>query len=252
MCITRVMFAACIASLALTHPADAQPVFKVGTSVAGFGWPNAKTNAVEGYAVDTLDAIARISGLQIEIVSFASFADVLPALVSKKIDISATSTAVTPERRAMGLDFSQPYAVWTECLVVLKSDLGEYKSLDDLKGEVVGTGNGTTYLSGLRARTGFKEVKNYPTFDEGMAALSKGEVKAYLTPAPQMAVLHRNGQYLDYRVVATYVPNFPSIGGIGVRKGETELLDKINTGLARLKEDGTLKGIAAKWNMLVP
>jgi polar amino acid transport system substrate-binding protein len=252
MSLHRLVFAAVVASCSLVAPASAQQVLKVGTSVAGFGWPDTKTGVVQGYAVDVITAIAESAGLQIQIVPFASFADVLPALVAKQIDISATSTAITPERRAMGIDFSLPYASWTECLVVLKSDTRAYKSVDEFQGGVVAAGNGTTYLAGLRAKTGFKDVKGYATFEEGMQALSSGEVDAYLTTAPQMALFHRSGQYLDYRVVETYVPAYPSIGGIGVRKGETELLDKINVGLTKMKSDGSLSVIAVKWNLLAP
>jgi polar amino acid transport system substrate-binding protein len=252
MSLLRLASALVVASLTLIAPASAQQVLKVGTAVAGFGFPDAKTGAVQGYSVDVMTAIAKDSGLQIQIVPFASFGDVLPALLAKQIDISATATTITPERRAMGVDFSLPYAIWTDCLVVLKSDTKPYKSMDEFKGEVVSAGNGTNYLDGLRAKTGFKEVKAYPSTVEALQAMSKGEVKAYITNTVQMAYFQKGGQYLDYRVVETYVPTYPSIGGIAVRKGETELLNKINAGLTKMKGDGSLKAIAAKWNMLLP
>ena len=97
---------------------------------------------------------------------FSSFGDVLSALLAKQIDISATATAITPEHRAMGIDFSSPYAVWTECLVVRGSDARQYKSAEEFAGEIVAAPNGTIYLAGLKAKTGFKEVKGYATLDD--------------------------------------------------------------------------------------
>ena len=37
--------------------------------------------------------------------------------------------------------------------------------------------------------------------------------------------------------------------GIGVRKGDTELLAKINTSLAKLKANGTVEKILDKWGL---
>jgi len=37
--------------------------------------------------------------------------------------------------------------------------------------------------------------------------------------------------------------------GIGVRKGDAELLGKINTSLAKLKANGTVEKILAKWGL---
>ena len=65
-------------------------------------------------------------------------------------------------------------------------------------------------------------------------------------------LFQKKGQYLDVRVVETDVPAYRSIGGIGVRKGETELLGKINAGLMKMKNDGSLLVIAPKWSLLVP
>ncbi|HEY7297472.1 MAG TPA: ABC transporter substrate-binding protein [Xanthobacteraceae bacterium] len=232
--------------------AHSQQVYKVGTGVVPFGFSDPKTNSTQGYSVDIMNGISRDAGFQVQFTGFASFGQILPALVSKQIDIDASSTTITPERKAMGADFSDVYAIWTECLVVARNDSTQYKSLDDLKGQVMGAGVGTIYLDDLKAKGGFKDVKAFATLEAATNALKSGEIKAYLTNAAQMTYLQRQGQYQDVLVVRSYVPVYHSSGGIAVRRGETELLNKINASLRKLKANGTVKTLADKWGIVPP
>ena len=240
------------ACLALVAPASGQQVLKVGTGVAPFGFVDAKTNTPAGFSVEVMTAIAKDQGMQIQFVVMPVFGEMLPALVAKQIDINATSTTITPERRAMGVEFSEPYARWTEGLIVAKADQTPYKLVDELKGEVVAASVGTIYLAGLKSKTGFKEVRTIANAAQAVLAIGKNEIRGYLTASPLLAHMHKAGQLDDVRLVDTYVPAYPSIGGIAVRKEDTELLGKINAGLAKLKADGTLKAIADKWAILLP
>jgi polar amino acid transport system substrate-binding protein len=199
-----------------------------------------------------MNAVAKESGLRVDFTVFSSFGDILPALVAKRIDIDATSTTVTPERKAMGVEFSDIYAIWTEALVVARSDQTAYRSVDELRGQAVAAGVGTIYLDGIKAKGIFKETKALPTIDDAVAAINKGEIKGYLTNAAQISYLQKQGQYADVRVVASYVPVYMSAGGIAVRRGETDLLNKINAALAKLKADGTLKTLGGKWGIAPP
>jgi polar amino acid transport system substrate-binding protein len=241
-----------VATLFVVELAHSQQVYKVGTGVVPFGFTDPKTNSTQGYSVDVMNAIARDAGFQVQFTAFASFGQILPALVSKQVDIDATSTAITPEQKAMGVDFSDVYAIWTECLVVARNDSTQYKSLDDLKGQVMAAGIGTIYLDGLKAKGTFKDVKALPTVDAAVNAIKSGEVKAYLTNAAQMTYLQKQGQYQDVLVVGSYVPVYRSSGGIAVRRGDTDLLNKINASLGKLKANGTLKTLADKWGIVPP
>ena len=113
-------------------------------------------------------------------------------------------------------------------------------------------GVGTIYLDGLKAKGIFKDVKAFPTVDDAVKAIKSGEVKGYLTNAAQMTYLQKQGQYQDVLVVGGYIPVYPSSGGIAVRRGETDLLNRINTSLGKLKANGTLKTLGDKWGIVPP
>ena len=49
------------------------------------------------------------------------------------------------------------------------------------------------------------------------------------------------------RLVKGYKPMIVGSVGIGVRKSDQELLKRINASLAKLKADGAVKKILAKW-----
>jgi len=51
------------------------------------------------------------------------------------------------------------------------------------------------------------------------------------------------------RLVKSFKPTVVGSVGIGVRKSDDELLKKINTSLAKLKADGTVGKILAKWGL---
>ena len=84
-----------------------------------------------------------------------TFADLIPALASDRIDIIATEMAITPAR-ADQVDFSIPvYFAPREALVVLASDKTDYRSLADIKDLSVGVQNGSIQLALLQKIGGF-------------------------------------------------------------------------------------------------
>lgn len=240
------------ALVGLAGPAESQQKLLVGTAVAPFGFTDAKTGQPAGFSVDVMNAIAKDQGLTLEFEVMPAFASLLPALVAKQIDIGAASTAITQERRAMGIEFSRPYSRNTEAMLVAAADAGAYRSVDDLKGEVVGVAAGSIYLAGLKTKTGFKEVRPFTDTAEAVLAVAKGEIKGFLTARPLVVHLQSQGQLQGVRIVETYQPEYPSIGGIAVRKEDTDLLAKIDAGLAKMLADGSLKTIANRWAMTLP
>ena len=77
----------------------------------------------------------------------------------------------------------------------------------------------------------------------------QGRLQAGFADYPIAAYNVQQGNFPDARVVKTYKPTMAGSVGIGVRKGEAELLKKINTALAAMEADGTIKTILAKWGL---
>src|SRR5690606_38808187 len=139
------------------HASDT--TYKVGASPTGnpFNFLDIKTNKMDGVMVDLINAISKDAGFTPPVEPIA-FRALIPALTSKKIDLISTSMMVT-EERAKVVDFTSPVFPYAEGLIVPISDNNNYKTLDDMKGMVVGIQEGTRYLDVLSAEGDFAEVK---------------------------------------------------------------------------------------------
>jgi len=203
--------------------------------------------ALSGIAVDLMNAIAKDAGLQVKY-EVMTLADLIPALSSGKIDLIATNLSISTERKQQ-VDFSNPFAYGLpEVVVVLASDPTAYRTLADLKGLPVGTSTGSIQLALLQKTGGFSEIKVYDTDKDAWAAVASGAVKAAVTAGTTTMYAAKQGQLTNLRIVSSYQsPSATPQMGIAVKKGNSELLGKMNNSLARLQADGTVKAIFSKY-----
>jgi polar amino acid transport system substrate-binding protein len=244
-----VQFACLALLLAAGLPASAQQVLKVGSTPTGvpFTFLDTKTNQIQGVMVDLITEVGKDAGFAVEIEPM-QFSALIASLTSSKIDIIAAAMFITPPRKEV-IDFSDPIYTYGEGLVVPKSDTKEYKNQQDLKGEVVGAQVGTAFVDALKKSGLFADVKAYDTIPDILRDVNTGRLKAGFADYPILAYNLKQGGFPDARVVESYVPTVIGSVGIGVRKGDAELLGKINTSLAKLKANGTVDKILAKWGL---
>ena len=244
-----VQFACLALSLAAGWPASAQQVLKVGSTPTGvpFTFLDTKTNQIQGVMVDLITEVGKDAGFAVEIEPM-QFSALIASLTSSKIDIIAAAMFITPPRKEV-IDFSDPIYTYGEGLVVPKSDTKDYKSQQDLKGEVVGAQVGTVYVEPLKKTGLFADVKIYDTIPDLMRDVNTGRLKAGFADYPILAYNLKQGGFPDARLVDSYMPTVIGSVGIGVRKGDAELLGKINSSLAKLKANGTVDKILAKWGL---
>jgi len=92
-------------------------------------------------------------------------------------------------------------------------------------------------------------VKIYDTIPAILADVNTGRLKAGFADKPILAYNIKQGLFPEVRLVNSYVATIPGSVGIGVRKSDPDLLARINTSLANLTRDGTVKKILAKWGL---
>ena len=241
-----------VLTLAFTAGTAAAATLKIGvTSSVPYGFVDPAGSPPQGYSVDLTNGIARDAGLDIEVVYFPAFGEVIPALLDKSIDVAATNMFATEARKAMGIDFSDAVAKATDAMLVNRSDGQAYRSFDDLKGEVVGTIAGSVYEGDLEKSGRFKEVRVYRTSEDLFKAISGGEVKAGESAADLSRFLVAKGAFPDVVLAEGYSPAYSGTVHFGVRKGDP-VLAPINTSLAKLRADGTVAALAKKWGVVPP
>ncbi|HEY0910841.1 MAG TPA: ABC transporter substrate-binding protein [Bradyrhizobium sp.] len=242
--------AAIVAALAFAAmPASAQQVLKVGSTPTGipFTFLDTKTNSIQGIMVDLITEVGKDAGFQVEIEPM-QFSALIASLTSNKIDIIAAAMFVTAARKEV-IDFSDPFYTYGEGLLVPKTDTRDYTKQEDLKGEVVGAQVGTAFVDALKKSGLFGEVKAYDTIPDILRDVNFGRLKAGFGDYPILAYNLKQGGFADVRLVESYKPSVVGSVGIGVRKGDSALLAKINTSLAKLKANGTVDKILDKWGL---
>ncbi len=246
----RLIRPAAFAALAtLATAALAQPVLKVGSTPTGvpFTFMDTKTQTIQGAMVDLITAIGEDQGFKVQ-VEATPFAALIPSLTSKKIDIISAAMLITPARQEV-IDFSNPVFPYPEGLMVKADDNTVYRSLDDLKGQVVGAQVGTVYVDFLKKNGNFAEVKTYDSIADIIRDVGLGRLKAGFGDGPIVRYQLSQRKDAGVKVSETYQPKMDGSVGIGVRKGEAELMAKINAGLAKMKQNGKLDEILKKWNL---
>lgn len=225
------------------------PTYNVGSTPTGipFTFLDVKTNTIQGAMVDLITAIGDDAGFKVN-VQATPFSALIPSLTSNKIDIIAAAMLITGPRKEV-IAFSDPVFPYPEGMVVAVDDNTPYKSLADLKGQVVGAQVGTVYVDFLKANGEFAEVKVYDSLADILRDVSLGRIKAGFGDAPILKYQLAQNSGLHAKLVSTYQPRMAGSVGIGVRKSDTELLRQINTSLAKLKANGSLDKILAKWNL---
>src|SRR5262249_52374911 len=191
--------------------------------------------------------VGKDAGLNVQIEPM-QFSTLIPSLTSNKIDIIAAATFITAPRKE-AIDFSDPIYTYAEGLAVPKADTTAYASPEALKGEVVGAQVGTAFVDALKKSGLFSEVKASDTIPDILRDVNTGRLKAGFADYPILAYNLKQGGFPEVRIVETYKPATVGSVGIGVRKGDTELLAKINASLAKLKANATVNKILDKWGL---
>lgn len=176
----------------------------------------------------------------------AAFDAMWGELDTARADVVANCTAVKPER-VEKYNATIPYYGDAQCVIV--NDGSSYKTVDDLKGKVVGCTNGQaaqTIIEDLAAEKGF-EVKLYEDSAVGMNDLMLERIDAYANTTTNVNAFCHNNEEADFRffeenLMANNVAYFLPKTDEG--KELKEELDKV---IQEMLDDGTIAKITEKW-----
>jgi polar amino acid transport system substrate-binding protein len=232
---------------AAAAPAPAGPKTIVFASDATYP-PMQYTNEqkeIVGFEVDVIKAAAEKGGFKAEFKNVA-WDGIFAGLAAGKYDAISSSVSITDERKAT-MDFSEPIMAIEQMLVVGVKE--KATDLAALKGKTIGAQIGTTSYLVVKDVKGFKAIKTYDEVGLAMEDLVKGTIQAVVADSP-VAVEYTSKKHADkIKIAATLKSDKVENIGIAVKKGNKDVLDLVNKGLAAIKADGTLDKIKAKHNM---
>jgi polar amino acid transport system substrate-binding protein len=227
-------------------------VKKNGVLVAGvkdslppFGSVDPNTKEFVGYDIDFVKAIAKKIGVKVEFKPVTS-ANRMPMLMEGRVDLLACTMTKTPDR-AKQIDFSYTYFLTGQKFLTKK---GTVKSLKDLEGKKIGTAKGSTSEQNVKKAVPSATILSFDDYPQGVLALQQGKVIAVTTDesilAGQLGKLEKNpatkGQFEIPDIAISEEPY-----GLGVRKGDTNLLKVVNDTILEMEKSGEAKKIFEHW-----
>ncbi|MEU6802576.1 glutamate ABC transporter substrate-binding protein [Streptomyces neyagawaensis] len=190
-----------------------------------------------GFDVDVATYVAKELGYkpdQIEFVETKS-ADRENALARGDVKFIAATYSINDERKKL-VDFAGPYLLAHQDLLV-KSDSKIAKGTD-LNGKTLCSVTGSTSAENVKKEIAPKaQLKEYGGYSECIAGLQSGAVDAVTTDDSILAGFAAQENYKgQFKLAGLKLSN--ENYGIGVKKGDTATVDKINAALEKMVSDG--------------
>lgn len=213
----------------LTMSTNAQfPPYEMTTDDGGF----------EGIDVEIATAIAEKLGLELDILDM-DFDSALLAVQQGKSDIVMAGVTVN-EDRLLVMDFTDSYATGVQVVIVKE---GSDVTIDNMGEGLIGTQRGTTGNIYCTDDYGEEHVVAYDDGFTAVQALMNGQVDCVVIDNAPAQEFVKNNAGLTILDTEYAVEDY----AIGLNKGNTALLDAINSALAELIADGTVQSIIDKY-----
>lgn len=218
-----------------------EKVLVVGTegTYAPFSFHDDK-DKLTGFDVDVAKAVGKEMGYKVEFFE-APWDSLLAAFDAGKTDVILNQMGITDERKEK-YDFSVPYTFSKTALITKKGNQ-EIKSFDDLKGKKAAQSLTSNY--GQVAESYGAELESTSGFDQAIELVLRGRADATLND--DVAYYDYLKQHPKAEIQITATSDDATKIGIPVKKGNADLLKKINQALESLQKDGTLTKISEKY-----
>lgn len=248
--VVALVSASCAAAQAERYPstygrplAERRPLL-VGASPTGFPYGyRAPDGQWTGFASDLLNAVAKATQLEIERVPFPG-QEVQRRFRDGEFDI-LQQFSQTAERDAYA-DFSVPYLTLRGALFVRKDSA--IRALQDLQGRrfaISGVNSiGERFLADHQVNA---EILQVDSSELGLRALDEGRCDAvFVSHLTALAAIENSG-LRNVRMLGEPLPDYDIRHCFAVHKGDSQLLARLNEGLALLHRNGDYQRIYDRW-----
>ncbi|SCY98551.1 octopine/nopaline transport system substrate-binding protein [Microvirga guangxiensis] len=263
--------AAIAATLAGGVTAAQDRVIKIATEGAYAPWNfTGAGGKLEGFDIDLANELCRRIKVKCEIVA-QDWDGIIPALQAKKYDAIMAGMSITDERKQV-IDFAGPYADSPNGYLVAKDSplakmpgTGQTYNLVSqqaeaekaieatkplLKGKTIGVQVSTTHpVFAEKYLKGTADIREYKTTEAHDLDLLAGRIDAVLADATAIIGTLGKPEFKDYALVGPAVTGGIQGNGVGIglRKEDAELKQKLNEAINAATQDGTIQKLSMKW-----
>ena len=219
---------------------------KVGMNPAylPFEMTNKKGDII-GFEVDILKTMAKAMGVKLEIVSI-SHDGLIPSLLTGKFDLIASAMTITQSRN-LKVNFSEPFIMTGQTILIRKELAGEIKSYQDLNNSKykITSNLGTTGEATVNKFMGKAQYFAFNSAPEAVLEVVNGKADAFVYDASYNSVAIKklaNDKLVFLDKPITYEPL-----AFIIRKGDYDSINWLNNFLKQIKHDGTYTRLYNKW-----
>lgn len=204
---------------------------------------------IVGFDVDLAKAVFKEYGIKVKFQPI-DWSMKENELENGTIDLIWNGYTVTSEREKK-VAFTDPYASNEQVIVTPKKD--NVTKVADLKGKKVGAQEGSSGYEAftnepkkLKDLVADKDAVQYASFNEAFIDLKSGRINGLLIDKVYADYyLKQSNQAQDYNILPSGFSNEDF--AVGARKGDKQLVKKINAGLKKVEENGQYAEISKKW-----
>jgi polar amino acid transport system substrate-binding protein len=225
-----------------TIQARGQLIVGVDQNTLLFGYRNPSSGDLEGFDIELAREVARrIFGdpnrIDLHVVDARHRES---ALQSGEVDLVVRTYSITCERKRI-VDFSTVYYYANQKILAAKGS--RIDSAETLLGKRVCALSGTTSLTRLLALDPKPTVIGATNWTDCLVMLQQGQVDAISTDDAVLAGLAEQDPSVEIVGGSLAVEPY----GIGVKKGNDDLVRFVNGVLAQIRDDGTWKRLYDRW-----
>lgn len=221
---------------------NAELVIGIDDKFAPLGFRD-ESNEIVGFDIDYAKAAAEKMGMTPKFQPI-DWKTKETELSSGRIDLIWNGYTITDERKEKVL-FTKPYLRNAQVVATLANS--DITKLDDLDGKVVGLQALSSAADALGANPIESKIKTVTEFADNVLALidlKTGRLDAVVIDEVVIDY-YMSQEEGTFKVLDESLA--PEEYGIGVKKGNEELLEKLQAALDELNEDGTAAEISEKW-----
>ena len=203
-----------------------------------------ENNEPKGFEVDLMKKVAEKLGLECEYLPAMKFDSIIPLIKQGgKADVGVSNFTITDERK-QEIDFTDPYVDSNQGVVTkVGADRADADSLN-AEGVTIACQAGTTGEAWAQENLPKATIKS---LDDPVAAVTGVQTGLYDAAAADLPVMKYlcSNSFTDCQV-SIEIPTGEQYG-IVVSKDNAGLTEAINTALAELADDGSIKELEIEW-----
>jgi PAS domain S-box-containing protein len=201
-----------------------------------------KSGRPAGFSVELIKAVADAMGLPIKI-STGPWDTVWSGLVAGQLDVLPI-VAKLPDRQPL-VDFSIPHTETYDAFFVRKGN-PPIQNIEGAKGKEIAVMRSDAAHHALLERNFRGRLILVGTVPEGLSLISSGKHDAFLC-SKLIGTMSIKKHGIKGLTAGPPIPDYKRAFSFAVKKGDTELLEKLNQGLLIIKTNGEYDRIYEKW-----